>query len=233
MTFFSRSPAPSPLLGQGDETDVDVSEALDPPPNAASTMYPKCAACQGLIQNIIVQALDKTWHPEHFRCTHCRIPIATQKFHVHAGSPYCVEDYASLFLNKCQGCRLPIKDVVVTALNQTWHPDHFVCISCGTKLLYKGFYEREGNAFCTACYEGKFCPKCFGCGKPITETAIKVHDRKWHEACFRCGRCRRPISGPTFRVCEADVVCVECSEKGREEGKNDTSSYFEEDEEED
>ncbi|KAL1459833.1 hypothetical protein WDU94_011786 [Cyamophila willieti] len=172
--------------------------------------------------------MDRTWHPQHFRCSHCHIPISTQKFHIHNDRPYCVEDYAFLFLKKCQGCKLTIKDVVVTALGHTWHPDHFVCVSCGTKLLYKGFYEKEDNAFCTDCYEGKYCPKCHGCGGSITDTAIKVSDKKWHEDCFKCGRCRRLISGPTFRISDAEVICVACGEGGGDgEQNNDAFSYVE------
>lgn len=65
--------------------------------------------------------LGHSWHPEHFRCYHCRCVLRDARFHVHQGVPYCRQDYAELFLKKCADCGLPIEGVVVAALGQTWH----------------------------------------------------------------------------------------------------------------
>ncbi|KAL1140287.1 hypothetical protein AAG570_000219 [Ranatra chinensis] len=137
----------------------------------------------------IVQALNKTWHQDHFNCCHCKKPISGQKFNVHDGRPYCENDYAQLFLKRCHGCNLPIRDVVVVALDKNWHRDHFVCIICDTKLANKGFFERENSPFCQHCYEQKFCPRCKECGLPVTDTTIMALGEKWHQNCFKCKVC--------------------------------------------
>lgn len=90
----------------------------------------------------------------------------------------------------------------------------------------------EVSTFCTECYEGeyktghtdlrprlflsgKFCPKCCECGAPITDTAVKINTRRWHESCFKCGHCGRLMTGAPFRVCGEDVLCVPCAGNDR------------------
>lgn len=65
--------------------------------------------------------MNKTWHQEHFVCTHCKQPITSSRFTVHDGMPYCEDDYANLFLQRCKGCNQPIKDVSFPALNILTH----------------------------------------------------------------------------------------------------------------
>jgi len=36
-----------------------------------------------------VNALQATWHPECFLCTHCKQPIGGNQFHIEEGKPYC------------------------------------------------------------------------------------------------------------------------------------------------
>lgn len=55
--------------------------------------------------------MDQTWHPEHFCCSHCKKPISGQRFNIEDDKPYCVDDYSQLFLKRCNGCNLPIRDV--------------------------------------------------------------------------------------------------------------------------
>lgn len=77
---------------------------------------PTCAYCGEAITDVVVQAMDNTWHQDHFLCAHCQRPISSQRYHVYDGKSYCEADYAALFLKKCAACVQPIKDVVVMAL---------------------------------------------------------------------------------------------------------------------
>lgn len=169
-----------------------------------------CRACEQPIKGLIVQALGETWHQEHFLCSECKKPITSNKFNVEQGKPYCEDDYANLFLKKCAGCKAPIRDVVVVALNQTWHKDHFVCITCGTRLASKGFFEKENNPFCQQCYEDKFCPKCNECELSITDTAVIALGKKWHQDCFKCKNCQKPVMDSTFEVICNRPICANC-----------------------
>uniref|UniRef100_A0A8C3F7Q7 LIM zinc-binding domain-containing protein n=1 Tax=Chrysemys picta bellii TaxID=8478 RepID=A0A8C3F7Q7_CHRPI len=41
--------------------------------------------------------MGKTWHPEHFVCTHCQEEIGSHNFFERDGQPYCEKDYHNLF----------------------------------------------------------------------------------------------------------------------------------------
>ena len=64
-----------------------------------------CLSCKG------VTAMGKTWHPEHFVCTHCQEEIGSRNFFERDGQPYCERDYHSLFSPRCCYCNGPILDV--------------------------------------------------------------------------------------------------------------------------
>ncbi|XP_014240531.1 paxillin-like [Cimex lectularius] len=171
-----------------------------------------CCVCKQPIKGLIVQALNKNWHPNHFLCQHCNKPIKEHKFNVYEGKPYCENDYAHLFLKRCNGCHLPIKDVVVVALNANWHREHFVCANCGTQLCNKGFFEKDMNPYCKKCFEDKYCPKCKGCDESITDTAVMALGEKWHQTCFLCKNCSRPITSGKFEVVNDKPLCDNCSQ---------------------
>lgn len=55
--------------------------------------------------------MGKTWHPEHFVCTHCQEEIGSRNFFERDGQPYCEKDYHNLFSPRCYYCNGPILDV--------------------------------------------------------------------------------------------------------------------------
>ncbi|XP_034539535.1 paxillin-like, partial [Notolabrus celidotus] len=103
-----------------------------------------CGACKKPIVGQVVTAMGRTWHPEHFVCTHCQDEIGSRNFFEREGQPYCEKDYHSLFSPRCHYCNGPILDKVVTALDKTWHPEHFFCAQCGAFFGPEGFHEKDG-----------------------------------------------------------------------------------------
>ena len=59
----------------------------------------------------VVTAMGRTWHPEHFVCTHCQEEIGSRNFFEREGRPYCEQDYHKLFSPRCYYCNGPILDV--------------------------------------------------------------------------------------------------------------------------
>lgn len=55
--------------------------------------------------------MGRTWHPEHFVCTHCQEEIGSRNFFERDGQPYCEQDYHNLFSPRCYYCNGPILDV--------------------------------------------------------------------------------------------------------------------------
>lgn len=70
-----------------------------------------CNACDKPIVGQVITALGKTWHPEHFTCTHCNSELGTRNFFERDGHPYCESDYHNLFSPRCAYCNGPILDV--------------------------------------------------------------------------------------------------------------------------
>ncbi|XP_067140389.1 paxillin-like isoform X2 [Centruroides vittatus] len=166
-----------------------------------------CAFCLKSISGKAVNALGKTWHPEHFTCYHCKQELANKTFFEKEGRTYCEGDYHKIFAPKCAHCNGPILDRCVTALDKTWHPEHFLCAKCGGKFGEDGYHEKEGKAYCKRDYLDLFAPKCGGCKGPITENYISALDKSWHPDCFKCRECHAPFEKGSFYDHEGEPYC--------------------------
>lgn len=70
-----------------------------------------CAACNKPIIGQVCTALGKTWHPEHFTCVACELPLGSRNFFEREGKPFCEKDYHELYAPRCAYCNGPILDV--------------------------------------------------------------------------------------------------------------------------
>ncbi|XP_072563938.1 paxillin-like isoform X2 [Paramormyrops kingsleyae] len=166
-----------------------------------------CGACSKPIAGQVVTAMGRTWHPEHFVCTHCQEEIGSRNFFEREGQPYCERDYHSLFSPRCYYCNGPILDKVVTALEKTWHPEHFFCAQCGAFFGPEGFHEKDGKAYCRKDYFDMFAPKCGGCARAILENYISALNALWHPECFVCRECFTPFVNGSFFEHEGQPYC--------------------------
>ncbi|KRZ84343.1 Cytosolic purine 5'-nucleotidase [Trichinella sp. T8] len=144
----------------------------------------ECEACKKSIVGQVAIALGKMWHEEHFVCAHCGERLAHRNFYERSGSIYCEHDYHRLFSPRCAYCNTPIKEKCITALDQTWHPEHFYCAKCGRPIGEEIFHEKDGRAFCHKDYFTNFTPTCHGCKRPITGHYITALNCEWHSDCF-------------------------------------------------
>ncbi|XP_016528052.1 flocculation protein FLO11-like isoform X1 [Poecilia formosa] len=166
-----------------------------------------CGACKKPIAGQVVTAMGRTWHPEHFVCTHCQEEIGSRNFFERDGLPYCEKDYHNLFSPRCHYCNGPILDKVVTALDKTWHPEHFFCAQCGSFFGPEGFHEKDGKAFCRKDYFDMFAPKCGGCTRAILENYISALNSLWHPECFVCRECFTPFINGSFFDHDGQPYC--------------------------
>ncbi|CAK6950421.1 paxillin-like [Scomber scombrus] len=166
-----------------------------------------CGACAKPIVGQVVTAMGRTWHPEHFVCTHCQEEIGSRNFFEREGQPYCERDYHNLFSPRCFYCNGPILDKVVTALDRTWHPEHFFCAQCGSFFGPEGFHEKDGKAYCRKDYFDMFAPKCGGCARAILENYISALNSLWHPECFVCRECFTPFVNGSFFEHDGQPYC--------------------------
>ena len=76
-----------------------------------------CAACNKPIIGQVCTALGKTWHPEHFTCVACELPLGSRNFFEREGKPFCEKDYHELYAPRCAYCNGPILDVSVITVH--------------------------------------------------------------------------------------------------------------------
>ncbi|XP_029029695.1 four and a half LIM domains protein 1-like [Betta splendens] len=86
------------------------------------------------------------------------------------------------------------------------------CFYCRDDLGGKRFVRSEGRPVCVRCHT-KFCANaCAECRRPISvETKELSHKgRYWHEECFRCAKCYKPLAKEPFSTKDERILCGKC-----------------------
>lgn len=94
-----------PIVGQ-------VTRSIPRQHQADTNVANLSASVTTVLCSQVITALGKTWHPEHFTCTHCNQELGTRNFFEREGHPYCETDYHNLFSPRCAYCNGPILDVI-------------------------------------------------------------------------------------------------------------------------
>ncbi|XP_074854219.1 leupaxin [Carettochelys insculpta] len=173
------------------------------------TALPKgsCASCCKPIAGKMITALGKTWHPEHFTCTQCEQELGSSPFYERDGLAYCQQDYHHLFSPRCAYCAAPILEKVLTAMDKTWHPEHFFCTHCGKVFGKDGFHERNGKPYCRKDFLAMFSPKCKACERPVMDNYLSALQGVWHPECFVCGDCCSSFTTGSFFELDGRPYC--------------------------
>lgn len=107
----------------------------------------------------------------------------------------------------CARCKKRIQGAYITALGQTWHPEHFVCTTCKKPFAGSRFYERDGKPYCKDDYQQRFSPRCAGCEQPITGRYTTALGKTWHPEHFVCTTCKKPFAGSRFYERDGKPYC--------------------------
>uniref|UniRef100_UPI0037E8899B leupaxin n=1 Tax=Semicossyphus pulcher TaxID=241346 RepID=UPI0037E8899B len=166
-----------------------------------------CASCNKCIVGKMITALGEVWHPEHFVCVACKMELSTTGFFEREGRPYCNKDYHQLFSPRCAYCKGPILQNILTALDQTWHPEHFFCTHCGDLFGPEGFLEKDRKPYCCKDFYHLFAPKCSGCGESVRENYLTAANGTWHSECFVCADCLKPFTDGCFMELDGRPLC--------------------------
>mmetsp|Transcript_160925 Transcript_160925/g.516478 ORF Transcript_160925/g.516478 Transcript_160925/m.516478 type:complete len:644 (-) Transcript_160925:143-2074(-) len=171
---------------------------------------PRCFACGGSVSAGGLTFGSKTYHSNCFQCSACHQSIRGSFQPGEQGEALC-EGCARARAPRCAGCSLAITGKYVSAENQTFHKECFVCASCRRPL--SGQHSRDGdNLSCQACYERAHPPeRCAKCGSAVRGRAMRTGGQTFHAECFTCCSCRREIDGPHFRTDDGPgYLCVGC-----------------------
>ncbi|DAZ99334.1 TPA: hypothetical protein N0F65_005185 [Lagenidium giganteum] len=110
-----------------------------------------CGGCGLVLEGEAIGALEKFFHYECFKCSHCQKVIAEDDGYAEKdGMAFHQGCYQVRFGKKCCRCKQVLKGKVVKALDQLYHPDCFVCFTCSSSLS-ESFFEHQGQAICAKC----------------------------------------------------------------------------------
>jgi len=105
---------------------------------------------------------------------------------------------------RCGACFKKIDGTYITALNEIWHPDCFVCEHCKKPFPNGKYLSYKGKAYCKTDYEYI----CQTCGKVIAEKFVTVGNDRYHTYCLKCQVCKKVI-GSAFYSLNDKYLCKE------------------------
>ncbi|KAF9311349.1 hypothetical protein BG003_007499 [Podila horticola] len=166
-----------------------------------------CSSCDEPISGMMITAMGKRWHSDHFVCTVCDTNLEHVQFFQRDGLPYCHFDYHDKFSPKCGHCNSAIENECLTALGKSWHPGHFFCRECGDPFEEDGYMVHDDFPYCEKDYLRLFAPKCTGCQDPIQGDFISALKGKWHRDCFGCTVCHIGFDSTSYYVENGKPYC--------------------------
>ncbi|MNX86786.1 LIM domain protein [compost metagenome] len=142
------------------------------PPTEAAPMT-TCASCRQPITSTYVQWGRQAFHPQHFTCAGCGLPIGSAPYVPHQGRPYHQRCYAEAFAERCGVCQQPLIGRYIKQDGKAYHEACFQtsiaekCDVCGTGLTGKYFVDPWGNKYHAA--HQRQVPNCDYCGRIISQ----------------------------------------------------------------
>ncbi|RKP06968.1 hypothetical protein THASP1DRAFT_24795 [Thamnocephalis sphaerospora] len=106
---------------------------------------------------------------------------------------------AAMAVPTCACCKEEItSDVCFGALGRYWKVEHFRCKHCRFSFPDGTFVEHAGRAYCPRDYFTLFAPRCHGCHMVIRSGSVRAMDTIWHNDCFCCEDCGKPLQSNAF-----------------------------------
>mmetsp|Transcript_26397 Transcript_26397/g.37161 ORF Transcript_26397/g.37161 Transcript_26397/m.37161 type:complete len:183 (-) Transcript_26397:58-606(-) len=172
-----------------------------------------CGACNEQITSVSLDAFGMTFHPTCLVCNVCGKDFSDGSVLQEGqdGYAYCAKDFVNTFCPKCATCGEGIQGQVITALDRSYHPEHFVCSTCKVVLSGQFFAGPNGTPFCEKHYyesQGLLCPEC---EKPILSgKCIPFLDKKYHPEHFKCNYCKKNLVGQPYQKQNNKPYCKQC-----------------------
>ncbi|XP_019376856.1 PREDICTED: four and a half LIM domains protein 1 isoform X3 [Gavialis gangeticus] len=177
-----------------------------------------CTKCYASLVNepFMLRENNKVWcsnctaKDEAPRCKGCYKPIIAGDQNVEYKKSVWHKDCFT-----CYQCKTPITSGGITYQEQPWHSECFVCSSCKKPIGGRRFTAVENDFYCVDCYKECVAKKCAGCQSPITgfgrgSSVVNYEDQSWHDYCFKCKKCSRPLANRRFVCHNQQIYCPEC-----------------------
>jgi hypothetical protein len=168
----------------------------------------RCTACKMPLVGQYVTASSRPFHPACFACSKCRKLISGSFTTV--GAQFVCVPCSTAGAPSCSGCGQKITEGgFLTVKGLSFHPQHFVCATCGTSLqsglastsggvhVFESFGAKP-RAMCGSCHAVATGCICFSCSKPIVGEHVVADNKKFHGRCWTCASCRCELVGTGY-----------------------------------
>ncbi|XP_049589191.1 PDZ and LIM domain protein 7 [Syngnathus scovelli] len=184
-----------------------LQAAQQVPQNSERT--PVCGACNKIIRGRYLVALGRSWHPEEFTCSQCKVVLEEGGFFEERGAVFCTKCHDNRYAPNCAKCKKKITGEIMHALKMTYHVQCFKCAACKSPIRNQAFYMEEGEPYCERDYEKMFGTKCHGCDFKIDagDRFLEALGYSWHDTCFVCALCQINLEGKTFYSKKDKPLC--------------------------
>ncbi|XP_077434146.1 PDZ and LIM domain protein 7-like [Vanacampus margaritifer] len=203
VTHHQEPLQPTPM-----ENRSSILQAAQQAPES-SGRTPLCGACNKIIRGRYLVALGRSWHPEEFTCSQCKVVLEEGGFFEERGSVFCTKCHDNRYAPNCAKCKKKITGEIMHALKMTYHVQCFKCAACKTPIRNQAFYMEEGEPYCERDYEKMFGTKCHGCDFKIDagDRFLEALGYSWHDTCFVCALCQINLEGKTFYSKKDKPLC--------------------------
>ncbi|XP_028671614.1 four and a half LIM domains protein 1a isoform X1 [Erpetoichthys calabaricus] len=154
---------------------------------------------------------------DRFDCHYCRDSLYGKKYIKKDEKHCCLRCFDKFCANTCAECRRPIGSDAkeLHYKNRYWHEDCFRCSKCYKPLANEQFAAKDDKILCSKCSSRVDSSRCHACYKPILPGTqnVEYKGNAWHEECFTCYQCKKPIGSESFLTKGDDIYCAVCHEK--------------------
>ncbi|XP_060741678.1 four and a half LIM domains protein 1a isoform X1 [Tachysurus vachellii] len=91
--------------------------------------------------------------------------------------------------------------------------ERFNCFYCRDDLHGKKYIMKDEKHVCVRCFDKLCANTCAECRRPIGADAKELthKNRHWHEDCFRCAKCYKPLANESFAAKDdGKIMCGKC-----------------------
>ncbi|XP_061738816.1 four and a half LIM domains protein 3-like [Nerophis ophidion] len=153
---------------------------------------------------------------DRFDCKNCAESLYGRKYIQVEDNPHCIPCYDRLYANTCQECKEIIShNAKELFYNNKYYHDHcFRCVRCDRSLAGEPFTSQDDALVCSECYGNEFSAKCVACDKKVMPGCklLEYGGSSWHEQCFLCHGCQKPMGGEAFFPDNNNFYCMPCYE---------------------
>ncbi|XP_013854922.1 four and a half LIM domains protein 3 isoform X4 [Austrofundulus limnaeus] len=155
---------------------------------------------------------------EKFSCKHCSQPLHGCKYIQVEATPHCITCYDLLFSNTCHECRGAIShnDKELSYEDRFYHELCFRCVRCERSLAGEAFTCQDQALLCSSCFcSSQVWSRCAACDGAMTPGSrmLEYGGAAWHQTCFLCHGCQKPIGSEGFVPDSSRFYCVPCYER--------------------